>query len=94
MWSLHYTKDNELLVRVQHRFIRMIKEARDKYYLDRLKKLNLWTLKDRRNRADLTELFIVFKTYKGYTFESIFTLDCNNKSTRGHLAKMSKPRRC
>ena len=33
--------------------------------------------------------------YKGFTtvhFESLFTLDCNNKSTRGHLAKLSKTR--
>jgi len=33
--------------------------------------------------------------YKGFTaihFESLFTLDCNNKGTRGHLAKLSKPR--
>jgi len=25
-------------------------------------------------------------------FESLFTLVCNNKGTRGHLAKLSKPR--
>jgi len=33
--------------------------------------------------------------YKGFTFlhfESLFTLGCNNKGTRGHLAKLSKPR--
>jgi len=30
----------------------MIKEVRDKKYLDRLKELNLWTLEERRNRAD------------------------------------------
>jgi len=35
--STHYTKDKELLERVQHRFTRMIKEVRDKDYLDRLK---------------------------------------------------------
>ena len=72
----------------------MIKEVRDKDYLDRLKKLNLWTMEERRNRADLVE---VFKMYKGLTsvhFESLFTLDCNNKGTCGHLAKLStgKPR--
>jgi len=62
-----------------------------KNYLDRLKEINLWTLEERRNRADLIELF---KTYKGFTtvpFESLFTLDCNNKGTHGHLAKLSKP---
>jgi len=31
----------------------MIKEVRDKEYLDRLKELNLCTLEERRNRADL-----------------------------------------
>ena len=57
VWSPHYTKDKELLERVQHRFTRMIKEVRDKDYLDRLKEVNLWTLEERRNRADLIELF-------------------------------------
>ena len=65
VWSPHYTKDKELLERVQpwtfvliqrsmvqHRFTRMIKEVRDKDYLDRLKEY-LWTLEERRNRADL-----------------------------------------
>ena len=90
--TIQYTKDKNLLELVQHRFTRMIKEVRDKEYLDRLKELNLWTLEERRNRADLIELF---KMYKGFTtvhFESLFTLDCKNKSTRGHLAKLSKPR--
>ena len=34
--------------------------------------------------------------YNGYTtidFESLFTLDCNNKGTRGHMAKLSQWRR-
>jgi len=46
----------------------------------------------RRNRADLIDFL---KMYKGFTtvhFESLFTLDCNNKSTRGHLAILTKPR--
>ena len=77
MLSPHYTKDKELLERVQHRFTRMIKKVRDKDYLDRLKELNLWTLEERRNRADLIELL-----NKGFTtvhFETLVTLDCNNK---------------
>ena len=69
-----------------------IKGVRDKDYLDKLKELNLWTLEERRNRADLIE---IFKIYKGFTtvfFEYLFTLDCNNKGIRSHLAKLSKPR--
>jgi len=39
----------------------MIKGVRDKDYLDRLKELNLWTLEERRNRADLIELLRYIK---------------------------------
>ena len=91
-WAPHYAKDKELLERVQHRFTRLIKEVRGKDYVDRLKELNLWTLEERRNRADLLELFKMYKGYTSVHFESLFTLDCNNQGTRGHLAKLSKPR--
>jgi len=92
LWSPHYTKDKELLERVQHRFTQMIKEVRDKDYLDRLKKLNLWTLEERRNRADVIELSKINKGFTTVHFEFLFTLDCNNKGTRGHLAKLSEAR--
>ena len=91
VWSPHYTKDKELLERVQHRFTRMIKEVLDKDYLDRLKELNLWTLEERRNRADLIEFLKIYKGFTTVHFGSLFTLDCNNKGTRGDLAKLSKP---
>ena len=47
----------------------MIKEVRDKDYIDRLKELNLWTLEERRNRADLLELFKMYKWYTSVHFE-------------------------
>ena len=56
------------------------------------RELNLWTLEERRNRADLVELFKMYKGFTAIHLESLFTLDCNNKGTRGHLAKLSKPR--
>jgi len=68
----------------------MIKGVRDKDYLDRLKELNLWTLEERRDRADFIELFKIYKGFTTVPFESLFTLDCNNKGTRGHLAKLSQ----
>jgi len=96
VWSPHYTKDKELLERVQHNiiFTRMIKEVRDKDYLHRLKELglNLWTLEERLIKANLIELLKMYRGFITVHFESLFTLDCNNKSTRGHLAKLIKPR--
>jgi len=84
--SPHYTKDKELLD-VFNRFTQIIKEVRD----NRLKELNLWILEERQNIADLIELFKIYKAFTTVHFESLFTLDCNNKGTRGHLAKLSKP---
>jgi len=45
----------------------MIKEVRDKEYLDRLKELNLWTLEERRNRVDLIELLRCIKGLQRFT---------------------------
>ena len=56
-WSPQYKKDKELLERIQHRFTRMIGELRHLNYSDRLDCLQMWTLEERRNRADLIEVF-------------------------------------
>ena len=90
-WSPHYKKDKEMLERVQHRFTRMIKQVSHLGYEQRLCELKLWSLEERRNRADLIELF---KMYKGYVvgFDDFFTLDSKCKGTRGHTAKLLKAR--
>ena len=41
----------------------MIKAMKGKSYKERLQKLNLWPLEERRNRQDLIE---VFKVRKGF----------------------------
>jgi len=46
-----------LLERVQHRFTHMIPGFRQLSYETRLDRLRLWTLEERRNRADLLEVF-------------------------------------
>ena len=83
-WSPHY-EDKVLLERVQHRFTKMVPGFRQLTYEQRLKRLGLWTLEERRNRADLLE---VFKMYKGLSltpFSRFFTIS-NVLSTRGQLA--------
>ena len=56
-WSPHYLKDKECLERVQHRFTRLFKEFKDLDYYAQLRQLRLWSLEERRNRADLIEVF-------------------------------------
>ena len=56
--------DKVLLERVQHRFTRMFSDLKELPYKERLLRLGLWSLEERRNRADLIELF---KTVKGFS---------------------------
>ena len=56
VWSPHYRKDKMLLVKVQHRFTRLFDDLKELEYNERFQKLKLWTLEDRRNRADLLEV--------------------------------------
>ena len=90
-WSPHYVKDRVQLERIQRRFTRMIPELKEMTYEKRLAQLGLWTLEERRNRADLLE---VFKMHRGLTkipFERFFELD-GGRRTRGHPLKLRKHR--
>jgi len=53
VWSPHYKKDKILLERIRRRFTRMIPELKNMDYESRLNRLGLWSLEERRNRADL-----------------------------------------
>ena len=58
-------------------------------YEDRLHQLNLWSLEERRNRADLVEMFKICKGQSGIKLEDMFDLS-TMQSTRGHLLKIRK----
>jgi len=92
-YSISAWKDKILLERIQHRFTRMIPWFKKLPYEERLRQLDLWTLEERRNRADLLQ---VFKMYKGLStislpFSNFFTLS-TVVNTRGHAAKIAKNR--
>ena len=57
LWSTCYQKDKILIERVQHRFTRMIPGFSKLPYHERLEHLGLWSLEERRNRADIIEVF-------------------------------------
>jgi len=89
-WSPHYTKDKVLLERAQHRFTRMIPGLAKKDYLTRLNILGIWTLEERRNRADLIEVFKIFRGQSAIP-ASIFERSTDTR-TRGHSMKLLKHR--
>ena len=90
-WSPSYVKDRALLERVQHRFTRMVWGCEKIAYEDRLAKLGLWTLQERRNRADMVEVFRMYHGLSRLPFGRFFEL-CPSRRTRGHSLKLVKHR--
>jgi len=78
-----------LLERVQHRFTRMMPGLIDRSYKERLRILALLCLEERRNRADLVEVFKMWKGMSAVPFADFFELDMGGR-TRGHTAKLRK----
>ena len=60
-------------------------------YKDRLKQLGLWTLEERRNRADLLEMFKMLTWKSSPKFKSLFERSTLS-ATRGHSVRLVKQR--
>jgi len=58
-------------------------------YEDRLKVLGIWSLEERRNRADLLEAFKIKSGFSVVPFDTLLEVDSQQK-TRGHTWKISK----
>jgi len=69
----------------------MVPKLKKLSYEKRLKYLGLWTLEERRNRADLLEVFSMYKGLSTTPFNSFFVLQTTTR-TRGHTAKLVKNR--
>ena len=63
-WSPWYEKDTEALEKVQEKLIGMISDIKGNTYQEKLRDAGLTTLKQRRERGDLIE---VYKVMKGFT---------------------------
>ena len=81
-WSPHYTKDKQLLEKIQHRFTRIIPGMKKLLYTERLRRLGLWSLETRRYRADLIEVYKMIHGLSGARFDCFFDFD-NSGRTRG-----------
>jgi len=82
-------KDKELIERIQHRFTRMLPELRKLPYLRRLDYLKLWTLEERRARADLIEVCKIIHGISSVSFDTFFEFNSYG-TTRGHSLKLMK----
>ena len=93
VWSPCYQKDKTLIEIEQHHFTRIIPGFSKLPYCERLKRLRLWSLEERRNRADLIEVFKIVKGLSGIPMESMFELSTTKHlRVRGHEWKLTKHR--
>jgi len=74
IWSPYYVKDKELIEKLQHRFTKLIQEVANLSYCDQLHILGQWTLEERRNRADLVEVFKMIRGLSSLPFTTFFSL--------------------
>ena len=90
-WSPHYSKDKQKLERIQHRFTRMVPGMKCLEYEERIRRLGLRTLEERKTRNDLVELFKISRGLSAIPMESLFELEISCR-TRGHFLKLRKKR--
>jgi len=69
----------------------MIPHLKNVPYEKRLKELKLWSLEDRRIRADLIEVFKITHGLSSLSLGTFFVLDTDSR-TRGHPWKLKKRR--
>ena len=90
VWNTGYVGDEKKLESVQRRWTKQVRGFSELHYSDRLKKLNLTSIKGRLQRADI---ILCWKIFHGKCFikpEQLFTMSTN--TTRGHCFKIFKPR--
>jgi len=71
--------------------MRLFPELRKMDYHDRLRRLGLWSLEERRNRADLLEVFKLKTGLSNISLETFFDRSMDSR-TRGHSWKILKNR--
>ena len=87
-WAPHYEKDIDLLERVQRRATKLVNGFKNVEYGERLKKLNLFSVRRRYIRGDLIEVYKMFKGIGWLKVEYFFELD--ERRGRGHYNKIKK----
>ena len=93
VWSPYYKKDKELLEKIQHGFTRLFKELRQLTYAERVHVLGLWSLEERRNQADLVEVYkmIASQLYQQSNFLNL-TQIVEPEVTNLNWRNVSRPR--
>ena len=91
-WSPHLKKDIDCLEKVQRAATKMVHGFCHVPYEDRLKRLGLTSLEERRIRGDLIEAYKITTVREAVDRGQFFQLSACEYNLRGHSMKLSKQR--
>ena len=90
VWSPYLKKDINSIEGVQRRATKLISEFRGLSYEDRLERLKLTTLEDRRIRGDLIEQFKIINNFDKIAWHHPLRENSTHYSTRSHAYGFEK----
>ena len=82
IWGPHFKGDAVAVEKVQRRATKLVKTIKDLTYEERLRHLNLPSLKHRRRRGDMIFAYKIFSERIGLEKKDLFTM--SQSSARGH----------
>ena len=86
-WSPNFVKDIEVLERVQKTATNLVPQLKKCSYPARLKKIGITSLKDRRLRGDMIEVYKLLTGKEHINYKQFFRLAENHYGVRGHEKK-------
>ena len=89
-WNPHFKKDIEAIEKIQHRFTRLLPRMKHLSYKDRLIKLNLTTLEQRRDRGEIIQTYKIMHGLSDVNINKLFTMVKDDSITRRHSKKGHK----
>ena len=91
IWSPQFKRQSRIIENVQRRATKLLPNLKNLPYEERLKKLNLPTLKYRRLRGDLINVYKIISNEKSGN-NHLLPLNKSKYNTRGHDRKLEKNR--
>ena len=88
VWSPYKKRDIECLEKVQRRAAKLVFGLRKCTYEERLPRLGLSTLEERRQRGDLRETYKIITSKEKVCIQDFFNFYQSNYDLRGHRYKL------
>ena len=90
-YSPYLARDIECIEKVQRRATKLVYSLKGLSYEDRMKELNLYSMHDRRVRADMLLVYKIINGISDIKMDKLFTIN-SSKVTRGHKLQLNVPK--